>query len=103
MNKQVYLKPEIRVIQQGDDICDDPMNHVSNSEGFNYGGAGTGPAQARSITLDDWDEDLLEEEGNETIHTDTLFNKNAFFSCATRILFLGICSSIYDWIFAAAA
>ena len=81
MNKQVDLKPEIRVIQQGADICDDPMNHVSNSEGFNYGGpGGNNPAQARSGIWEDFDEDLSGEDGKETSDPEAMFNKDAFMS-----------------------
>lgn len=49
MNKQAYMKPEIRavIIQQSGLICASLTN--VEGEGFNYGGAGNGqynPAQA---------------------------------------------------------
>ncbi len=61
MNKQAYMKPEIRavIIQQSGLICASLTN--VDGEGFNYGGAGNGqdnPAQARSGIFEDRDEDL---------------------------------------------
>ena len=62
MNKKTYQQPQLHIVRihQAQIICASPVTTVSSNltgdDAIDYGGGGSGPARARSIDSDDWDE-----------------------------------------------